>query len=788
MSEEFTKRIVEHGIFKTKDEETQFVQRFGSDLEDVGATRNLMCSRGDELFLAVANTVRCVDLSSPSGGSYKNLELKEVDFAIRGLAMNESGTLLAIVGHHKVVAAVLPNAGFLKSPERTVKVRNRLVRNVSQSGDTVVLKAAWNPIARHDSNLVLLTSDGYLRAYDLATNYEQPELEYCLTSSRSQGGQFGIEDDEIEDPVSFALGTAADAHGKMTMYVLTKGGDVFALCPWLPNQFLLGQGEIEDVFDGAVADEYEHRHSKQSSSGERQHYKQQLAWASQLWKQMTSSAVESRLAKDGVLYDQYVLRRPEKQTPEIQGPFSFKPFPRALYEGEATDIAAVDAGGFTALCIATSTGRVSVFLQDASIDVQLAGSEVSSNTTLATLESIAFPGGSMGRQLGLQCDPTGQEMVLAVYDTNSAFRVDMRPWALPLAHAVATGDMDAVRDILDQSPHSAVDRLVNDKDRSGFHGVAVIEDEAGSQYTVAKTGYGVWVEQWGATYYAALPDAASALPAAAGGGAPHAAPSTGATREEEKLRYESLLDDRKFENEVRYMLDGVDLTAPRPKAGVALTEKFQPSLEHLEYFTELVNFYTVELGKLNAAAKTMHGRLTYQRMELNRQLEKLNTLSEKVLTISNSSATTRLHEALMRQTQIRERSSAVLEKLAKCKAIMLSDQEKKWFAELQRLQKKVYTSGGLEKRVKNALLQTDIIHKEVTLINRGSKGSVTTDAYTQDNVLRLQTLLSKEGEIIEATKKQLQRILAESQVAQTAQIEGLVEKSRNLTISDQHYN
>lgn len=816
----FSKHILSHDIFRTEDEDAEAVKQFGG-LQTEGVPRNQMCTRGNDLFLAVGNTVRCIDASADSTSGYKRLDLPNVDFLIHSLCINESGTLLAIVGEKKVVTCLLPPAGALSGKETCLRVRSR---QVGTDDSHNVLKVVWNPIARYDSNLIVLTDDNYLRAYNLSWSYEDPEYVYCLTAQADEHGEeaFGVDYDELDDPVSFTLGSAAEPHGKFTLYVLTRSGDIFGLCPWVPSHFTMSKEEVEDMFDASVSLEYEYRQKADSKANVRRHYKQQLAWASQIWKQLATSMVESKLSPDGTLHDYHILRRPDRPPQDAQGPFSYHPFPQTLYEGDALDITAVDAGAMTALAVSYSTGRVTCFLQDVSLDMKWKGSGINSDVSLATLESIQLPAtdrtsggtssaskgplhggftstststfgsfagsasGNSGfgfnnasekstntfadkntdsaageRAISLQVDPA-QDLCLFALEDKQAYRIDLSSWAIPLTHAMECGDLKEVERAISNSVHADVQMLVADQDTSGLKGFALLEDMVGSQFSVTKTKLGIWVDHWADTETAEARNNTSAL---LDPKQPLALTNSETSDSNKDLAYEPMFNKQSVEAELKSLLDGVEFVPPRPSASanLSLAEKIPPTMEGLEYFDTLTNFFYHELSKVEKAGIIMHKRLQAQRSELHRQLDELGKLSKQLKTVNENHVPHKLQDALDRQASLQKRSCDVLEKLTKSRALLLSEQEKKWFSELKRLQQRIYAGGGFEKRTKNAIAQADVILREFKLLDSDSASKSTSQkGVDADSVVKLQSLLAREGEVVESTKNTLQKLLEDN--------------------------
>lgn len=78
------------------------------------------------------------------------------------------------------------------------------------------------------------------------------------------------------EATSIVFGTSGDTRGSLTLYILSKEGDVYALCPFVPSTFVLTQQELEELFDSAISADYQNRSSDDDELATRKHYERQL--------------------------------------------------------------------------------------------------------------------------------------------------------------------------------------------------------------------------------------------------------------------------------------------------------------------------------------------------------------------------------------------------------------------------------------------------------------------------------------------------------------------------------
>ena len=79
-----------------------------------------------------------------------------------------------------------------------------------------------------------MTVDGRLREYDVSIDPDEPRKTMNLVSEKKTNG-FSASDDYERDVASFTFGKGKADWGPLTLYVLMKSGDIYAICPYVPE-------------------------------------------------------------------------------------------------------------------------------------------------------------------------------------------------------------------------------------------------------------------------------------------------------------------------------------------------------------------------------------------------------------------------------------------------------------------------------------------------------------------------------------------------------------------------
>jgi len=112
-----------------------------------------------------------------------------------------------------------------------------------------IAKIDWHPWGDAASTLLVMTADGKLRSvwmytlfksspplreYDISVDTDEPQQLLSFLPER-KSKILSAESESTREVVSFTLGKGRADWGPLTLYALTKSGDIYALCPYLPR-------------------------------------------------------------------------------------------------------------------------------------------------------------------------------------------------------------------------------------------------------------------------------------------------------------------------------------------------------------------------------------------------------------------------------------------------------------------------------------------------------------------------------------------------------------------------
>ncbi|ODQ64867.1 hypothetical protein NADFUDRAFT_46706 [Nadsonia fulvescens var. elongata DSM 6958] len=737
-------------------------------------SNNRIATRRNEVFITDGNSVRWAEIGTDgqtSMTSYKLLDLSSVNFIIEALEINQTGTKLAIIGSAEIAVCVLPSHNNISSSKSSIAVKSHKVgaHLLSETSTTRLLKVIWNPTGRYDSNLITLMSDAVIRSFDLCINYEQPEFSYDLSTLGCNGSNVGasFSTNTIIDPVSITFGASSDIMGLITLYVLSSDGDIYSLCPWMPSQAVLSRESIEQMFDFAVSMEQEARQSNISNNNnpQRRRYLRQLDWVSRLWNQIPLAIAETRfsLINSSVVEELLIVKKPALfSNIAPAGPYTVSPFPDVLYEGEAVDFSSVDIGAMSGLIVAYSNGLIATLLSDNSTITYFADdANIDRNTdevspeTLSLVESIQLP---LQHSLIYQ-NPQVPFSFFVVTET-TIFKVDYAAWAVPFSDAVNQGDIEMVESILESGIVSTVSEV--NRSPHGFPGRAIITDKSGLPYLLTYDGQD-------ASLVLALDES-------------RIFNRTNISTVDEKVEtiesvaYESLLAQPYADIE-RVLLGNVKTSPPQQLLGsISLNEQMKCDGPSLNQFSAIVNFYGDQISMVHRVSFWIHNRMSLQVTEYRRQMKKVKEFEEKLKDLSSQNQQLELLQvALDRQRRLSQRADILLAKLSSKYALPLSENEKKWFDEVNRVQSKLNDKQGLQIRVESALEQGQTILSKAKNIledkandNNNDTSGIEKDTVinssgslrlTQDKIDRLKDLLFSENQLVENTKTLLTNMI-----------------------------
>lgn len=179
----------------------------------------LVCRGSSDVFFVSSNLVRCCTIN-PNTTNYKLLDIANPFYDIISLAMNKSGTLLALVGEEKIDVATLPS-NIMKGDRVYVDGSSFKIQNLNGK----IRKCIWQTSAANDSVLVVLNDKSQIKAYDLTKSLEVPIVDMDLTSFKNFKNQ---------EATSITFGSDQNLAGGLTLYVTTKS-NIYAVYPFTSN-------------------------------------------------------------------------------------------------------------------------------------------------------------------------------------------------------------------------------------------------------------------------------------------------------------------------------------------------------------------------------------------------------------------------------------------------------------------------------------------------------------------------------------------------------------------------
>ncbi|KAI9000883.1 hypothetical protein BD414DRAFT_473007 [Trametes punicea] len=338
------------------------------------------------LIVAVGSEVRIASLGDSKGArsssqkSYKVLHTPNIQFDIHQIVLNPSGKLLAVAGAFQVAVIVLPRTGFNKLVTATVDCKSIQIGQYYHASDTSapIAKVDWHPWGQGGSTLLVMTVDGKLREYDMSIDADEPQQTLSFVPDRKKKkSSFDAEDAAEREVASFSFGKGKADWGPLTVYAVTRSGDIYAICPYLPQNASVPSTYIH-ALECYVAAKQEFLSASIGSGvtpadGLTTFYDYQRKYVNALLKQLPPGTAWPATNRLVPLHPPTTV----KNAPARQGPFLLQSSPRNLAGsegGDATDILYLSFGDDAAEESDGETERLGLILvsfQDGKIDVYL---------------------------------------------------------------------------------------------------------------------------------------------------------------------------------------------------------------------------------------------------------------------------------------------------------------------------------------------------------------------------------------------------------------------------------
>ncbi|KIL68151.1 hypothetical protein M378DRAFT_71925 [Amanita muscaria Koide BX008] len=701
------------------------------DSETPSGRRQVMLLKGADLILAAGKQIRMASLNDARlnqgpAKTYKTLHTPNIQFEIQQIVLNPSGKLLAVAGTYQVAVVVLPRSTFARLVPDTIDCKSVQVGQYYHASEASapIAKIDWHPWGEAGSTLLVMTIDGKLREYDISIETEEPQQLLSFMPEK-KFKSFHAEDPSEREVVSFTLGKGGADWGPLTLYALTRSGDIHAICPYMPKNASVPSSYVH-ALDCFVSAKREYlAHDTSSSKDLSMLYDYQHKYVSALLKQLPSGTIIPGLSRSVLMHPPTIV----KLQPTRQGPFLLQPSPRMLDGSEggfATDISYLvfglqqddpdDGGGepmyLGAVLVAYQDGRIDVCLDVEKVEAKWEGKQNQGLPMLAVYENVDLGLVSLLKQASdkdldllqgnhplFYSDPIHDDTVYAYHafgvhslhlgpvfqDLVSALRVEGDD-EISLQEALQNSTCTTVQPIL--STYSIERRCSNP-----VTGVAIPNDVY-LTYTIFILTSAMRVT----TFPLSLQDESKQKQEESfttedfGGNTATAffTPLDG------PAAYMSLLDDESYKPpDVLLRPSGLP-SSPRLSLPPSGSKELVLTPETLRFVGTTVANLRAQIHEIQLAYQTAERRVALQQQELIRQVEKcrnLNQLNEHMRQDSLGEIPKRIDSIEDRQKTLLGRLDRTLQALMQKACPELSEHEMKWFDELKRMKEEISRSG-----------------------------------------------------------------------------------------------
>ncbi|KAF7892067.1 hypothetical protein EAF00_008369 [Botryotinia globosa] len=410
----------------------------------VGPKRTI-ARRGTEIFIAVGKEIRWADLvylketwenkqenqrsflkgksqveeeveaEEPVARGYRTLKIPVAD-EIRQLIISPNSNFMAILTTHTVHVAILPESSHLTAPDNgPMKIKTfHLGPTTHVTSRSGISTALWHPLGVNGTCLVTITKDAVVRVWELSTtdrwSFDKPTLVVDLkkladgvsadqdfgASVAGQPSKFSPDAFEMEVASACFAGRGSGGWSPMTLWLAMREGDVYALCPLLPEKWAPPPTLIPSLSISIVSNIAAIEDDPTVTQGSKLLAQQQLDWMTDIDNQ-DPTQVQGSLGEPPI----EVYARPSRpgKVPRLQGPFDIEMAPEVdddeddelfsdIYvigpklnaeelmdgeeEEEELELDEVDKEGcsMSVICLLTTTGRLSICLDLVGIEAQ----------------------------------------------------------------------------------------------------------------------------------------------------------------------------------------------------------------------------------------------------------------------------------------------------------------------------------------------------------------------------------------------------------------------------------
>jgi len=698
-----------------------------------------------------------------------------------------------------------------------------------------VVSALWHPLGVNGTCLVTVTEDAVVRVWELSTtnrsSFDQPTLAIDLkkladgTSIEQDFGASQVGTSKGFSPDSFEMEVASACFGgrgsggwsPMTLWVAMREGDIYALCPLLPEKWSPPPTLIPSLSTSIVAKVAAIEDDPAISMESKRLAQQQLAWMSEIDLQ-EPVRIEATLGDS--LADMYTRPTKPGRIPMLQGPFDLELPPKEsedelddlltdifvigakidfeelmFGEDEDLDMDEVDQEGLSigVICTLTSSGCLSTYLELDEVEAQWLPK--SKSKALRLLDELTVPSLVTFEVLETVRDGevwTGNWPVFSedassrysfyVTDTATINSISLSSWVFRLENELkeASAGADFRLDILSKGAKSLRERIHTqpsiDKAAPLTASVAIRDPDLGN-FLLSATPYGPL------TFSFDAPDIYEEFQRSRSS-------SCSYTPEPDKPL---VLCEPRAAYEAPHELDGnsaipalIDRLS-HTRYNRLLKEEVRLSPATLTIMTDAHKVISEETHRIGTAAADLFRRCVALQQDLKSQIQKANDVAARVeaitgddsqdgpVTTSNEAIGQRIRAATARQKELTDRLETFRRKAARGTTRALSDKEKVWIQEVNTLEAKIVCVGDAIPqpgrklkdpwmRYEDALDLRDELMQQVQAVEAGTEVEIASGPRVhvkvpveikKDTMTKIQSMMDRESALVEATKNRL---------------------------------
>lgn len=781
-----------------------------SDDDPTIGPRRAIASRGTEIFVARGNEVRVADLqdlkarqpakqSAEGYREYKRLDLPELDFDICQLEISKDGVFLAIIGENELAVCVLPAEGLSRMENQKLRVPafHKVGENVYNKATFPVVRALWHPLGVDDASLVVLSKDGMIRSYDLKVgrditfNIASQEIDLYLLSGRARYTSGFYADESEMEPASCCFGEGTEGWRQFTLYILMRGGDIYALTPLVPSRWMASREYLQKISLNITADL--ESLDQDASLQEKLILRQQTKWINDVLTQETN--LEGSFgASQGTPWrkSQTYLTRPgldsrtkEELLPHLQGPFLFQP-PPVEFPGDyyACDIFHMEAGSLGVIGILYSNGKVDICLEFELLRAKWVDKKKRHQEQLSDLPVIAaFESIDLGLNAGRDSAATNwpvfvqdprSEQVWFVNHNTGVVSFSMKGWLSKLSAVLdREEDPDFMAFTLEKSPQSSVSVVLDNHGKS-LHlnpvlGSVVIYEAYLGYIFVAATPKGVASAEFDEVLATGSRSSDTVDLRLSTSTSQRSNALSSSTQRKINILLPPYNPSAQFRNPSQLsqlLKQALEANARLVRSPMVF------STETNEFLRKARDTLKLEYDGLMEAAQEMYDRAALQRIEYRKQLETIHRADEQLAKIQNKDVRGRLERYLKRQEELQARADEVLKLLIVKSETGLSDAEKKWFKEVEKIEEKIAGEGrqALAGRKEMVARMMDELRP---LAEGGKSGELAgkkddvPESVREEKLRVLRELLEREDVLVKSTRKKLEALSVEVEQVQS---------------------